>query len=397
MMMETATVKEIINNIQMKQLHLQLLTNTRFIKTFLVCFSLFFSLILKATDYTINAGTRYNWTDASTWVGAVPPPYSPLGVSGGNDQVYVTTTTVSSVILSQDLTLDNGVRLYIGENDTLIVKNLTINSSSNVYIAGVLIVIGNLTNAQQITSYGTAGTVVVTGDVVNAGNINGGVTVYCFGTWSGTTYSNSKTQTQFDTDYSSSTTMSKSVVGSGVSLPIELTSFKAKQNKDYVVISWVTETETNNDYFLLERSTDGETWEDVYSCKGAGTSSIAHNYSFCDYEQQSQIYYYRLKQTDFDGNSTFSKIITVNSQLKSTVRLLSTIFDGEHITISGLANGENTIKILSAIGELKYATSLQIDGSMTVNLDLDNRLPAGSYFVQITSNNHINTVKVLAK
>jgi hypothetical protein len=380
----------------MKQSKLQVFTDLRLLKILVVCSSLFFSLHLSATDYTsINSAVvRSNWTSAGSWSATVPP-YSSMG---SNDKIYITGAANQSIMLSNDMVLDNNSSLSIASTDTLIVRNLTINSGSNVYVAGVLIVIGTLTNAQQIADYSsTAGTIVVYGNVSNTGNINGGVVMYYFGTWTGDAYGSAKTQAQFNADYASSTTMYKSVAAANESLPIELTSFKAKLTRENILLTWTTATETNNDYFLLERSNDGKNWEAIYSCKGAGTTSIAHSYSFVDYELQSQVCYYRLKQTDFDGNFSYSKVITVNNQLQSIVKVFPSVFDGEHLSVSGLTNGDNKIMILSAFGQVQYVADLKIDGSMTVDLDLEKKLPVGYYFVQtVSADSQINTYKVIA-
>lgn len=91
-------------------------------------------------------------------------------------------------------------------------------------------------------------------------------------------------------------------------LPIELTKFEVNVTDKIVNIFWQTATETDNDYFTIERSNNGKDWEDVAQIKGAGSSSKLRNYTSIDRNPRKGISYYRLKQTDFDGAFSFSMV-----------------------------------------------------------------------------------------
>ena len=99
---------------------------------------------------------------------------------------------------------------------------------------------------------------------------------------------------------------------SGVSLPIELISFTALANNAQVDLKWITATEINNDFFSIERSKDGIHFEVLSTQKGAGNSTETRVYTSVDNQPLSGISYYRLKQTDFDGQFSYSKIQSVN-------------------------------------------------------------------------------------
>lgn len=97
-------------------------------------------------------------------------------------------------------------------------------------------------------------------------------------------------------------------------LPIELLSFSATLNQSKVVdLEWITATEINNDYFTLERSKNGEGFETIGSVKGAGNSNEKLTYSYVDAKPYQGISYYRLKQTDFDGQFSYSKIKVIEN------------------------------------------------------------------------------------
>jgi hypothetical protein len=88
-------------------------------------------------------------------------------------------------------------------------------------------------------------------------------------------------------------------------LPVELLSFDAFCKNDIVNIIWQTASETNNDFFTVERTKDMQTWEQISVINGAGNSNSPLNYSAIDLYPYSGESYYRLLQTDFDGVLTY--------------------------------------------------------------------------------------------
>jgi len=98
-------------------------------------------------------------------------------------------------------------------------------------------------------------------------------------------------------------------------LPIELLTFTGINKKDHNNITWVTATETNNNYFTLERSLDAFDWDIVTTKKGNGTTSLPSFYEYNDYNFiKGKINYYRLSQTDFDGGKEYFNIIAIQSK-----------------------------------------------------------------------------------
>ena len=101
-------------------------------------------------------------------------------------------------------------------------------------------------------------------------------------------------------------------VDCGIILPIELSFFNAIALEDKVELNWVTSSEKNNDFFTIEKSMNGSVWEVVSTLKGSGNSNQELSYSLYDYLPYQGDSYYRLKQTDFDGNFTYSSIQIVS-------------------------------------------------------------------------------------
>jgi len=95
-------------------------------------------------------------------------------------------------------------------------------------------------------------------------------------------------------------------------LPILLNSFKAKWESDVINLDWTTATERSNAFFSIERSPDSYRFPEIGQVQGAGDSNTPQDYSFTDTRPHSGKNYYRLKQVDFDGKYTYSKVVSVN-------------------------------------------------------------------------------------
>ncbi|MBS1542160.1 MAG: G8 domain-containing protein [Bacteroidetes bacterium] len=94
-------------------------------------------------------------------------------------------------------------------------------------------------------------------------------------------------------------------------LPIQLRDFTASYQSGAVSLNWSTESELNNDYFTVQRTSGSESFEDIVNVKGAGTTGLSRKYSAVDVQPLPGIWYYRLRQTDFDGRYTYSKLVKV--------------------------------------------------------------------------------------
>jgi N-acetylneuraminic acid mutarotase len=95
-------------------------------------------------------------------------------------------------------------------------------------------------------------------------------------------------------------------------LPVSLSDFTAVQKDDIISISWKTNSEMNSDYFTIEKSFDATSFYPIDEVAGAGTSIQTIVYLAEDHLPVEGLNYYRLRQTDFDGTSSYSKIVAVN-------------------------------------------------------------------------------------
>ncbi len=106
-----------------------------------------------------------------------------------------------------------------------------------------------------------------------------------------------------------------------IALPVEFAEFTGTKQNGYNELSWVTASERENDYFTLERSTDGVTWQVVAKPDGAGNSMVATEYTYTDFNfQEDAVNYYRISQTDMDGASeTYSKLVSIDNRQEKRI------------------------------------------------------------------------------
>lgn len=98
-----------------------------------------------------------------------------------------------------------------------------------------------------------------------------------------------------------------------ISLPIELLSFNGYPTAKSNHLFWRTASEKNNNYFTLQRSTDGVNFKTISKINGSGNSSDIRKYEFEDYTASGNYNYYRLMQYDYDGTVSYSNIILIHS------------------------------------------------------------------------------------
>ena len=87
--------------------------------------------------------------------------------------------------------------------------------------------------------------------------------------------------------------------------------FEAQRTDDAISLHWKTASEFNNDKFIIEQSWDAEAFEQIGEVPGNGTTNEQKAYSFTLNSTQSGFSYFRLKQMDFDGQYTYSDIISL--------------------------------------------------------------------------------------
>jgi hypothetical protein len=170
-------------------------------------------------------------------------------------------------------------------------------------------------------------------------------------------------------------------------LPVELLSFNGENLGEKNRLVWTTASETNNDYFTVERSDDGVTFSEITRVDGAGTSTQLRNYEAFDYYPNNGISYYRLKQTDFNGAFSYSAIISMeNKFMVASVENIHPNPSTGDINFDLVSTGEGTalVEVMDITGRVVISSSSGIkDGRNTLKVDISS-LAQGSYILRVS-------------
>jgi Zn ribbon nucleic-acid-binding protein len=181
-------------------------------------------------------------------------------------------------------------------------------------------------------------------------------------------------------------------------LPIELLSFDGVYEGDHVNFQWITASELNNDYFSLQRSREGIEFKTIEIVKGAGTSSSWNTYFASDTNPLPGAAYYRLKQTDFDGNSTYSSVLKIESDFGSEAIVFPnpTLGQPPRLKLRGFPGSEAiVVSIFDMMGKTVQSISLRCDPSGQLEVDLPHELPRGVYLVRVLSPSAAMTTRLV--
>ena len=163
-------------------------------------------------------------------------------------------------------------------------------------------------------------------------------------------------------------------------LDIELTDFYGYSLTRGIELKWITASETDNDYFTLERSMDGIKFKPIELIDGAGTSLETNYYTFLDNSPRIGINYYRLKQTDFNGLFTYSNTIAISYYTGGEKNNLWPNPTTDFFTISCQFNGDisifdSSLRQICSIEHYSQGDKISISD-----------LPSGVYFVTYSYN-----------
>jgi hypothetical protein len=156
-------------------------------------------------------------------------------------------------------------------------------------------------------------------------------------------------------------------------LPVELVSFAANcDDNNTVSVNWTTASEHNSDYYTVEKSRDGISWNVLKIIPAAGNSTQLINYSVADVADISGTVYYRLTQVDVDGASKMYDIVSTNCSSEKELAL---------IAYPNPSNGQFTVKIENALGGKYDLTITDMQGKAIEEQSLD--LETGTTVVKL--------------
>jgi len=141
-------------------------------------------------------------------------------------------------------------------------------------------------------------------------------------------------------------------------LPIELVSFSASLAGNYIRFEWTTLTEVNNDYFTIEQSEDGFQFIGITEISGQGNSTYTNNYEAMIPMMDAGMQYFRLRQTDFNGQFSYGPVI---------------VFDHEEVAAPFLTHnseyGESTMVFCAPQAELFVLKEFSAEGKLLQSRD----------------------------
>ena len=186
----------------------------------------------------------------------------------------------------------------------------------------------------------------------------------------------------------STITLGNALAG-GNPLPIELSYFDARVNGDRVELEWITESELNNDYFSVERSNNGFEFHEIGRVSGKGTTKTETHYNLFDELPFGKIYY-RLRQFDFDGNSTVSRIVSVETDSNSISNWVSVYPNpvstkSFHVEVSAVKQGDFVTFRLTDVTGKKVLDARHITGDGVYKSEIPcDAMPTGMYILTVT-------------
>ncbi|MEO0469582.1 MAG: PKD domain-containing protein [Bacteroidota bacterium] len=188
--------------------------------------------------------------------------------------------------------------------------------------------------------------------------------------------------------FTNQTTISTSIdevkVEGGASFPVELIDFGADFVGEELLLKWSTATESNNDFFTIEKSLDGVLFQQLENIPGVGTSNTIQQYNTFDREPAKGVSYYRLKQTDFDGSFQYLSTIRVTNDRFTKADLAvfpnpTTKNSRININLQGLEAED--IQRLYLIDPTGREVELIRPVAKTFQVNLPDMLPSGTYIL----------------
>ena len=172
-------------------------------------------------------------------------------------------------------------------------------------------------------------------------------------------------------------------------LPVEFAGMTTTCEKEAVSIRWSTESEHNNDYFRIEKSTDGSAWDILGYVDAVGNSSVLNGYEYLDLEFRSNTYY-RLYQVDQDGSEEL--LSTLYSDCDVANDEIASFPNPSHETFSIYwkqfnTSGDGTITIRDINGKTVHRETVEL--SLGANLFMIKAyLAPGVYMIELMDDNY---------
>jgi fibronectin-binding autotransporter adhesin len=168
-----------------------------------------------------------------------------------------------------------------------------------------------------------------------------------------------------------------------VPLPVKLVQFSAIRQGSAVRVDWVTASEQNSAYFVVQRSTDGRTFTDLQRVAAQGTTTSRYDYAALDATPLAGLSYYRLRQVDNDGKENYSPAVAVRFEGQQTTPALvaypnPATAQGFQVLATNLGTTGGTVQVFDNVGRLVLT---HVAATAEATIHPTRPLASGIYFV----------------
>ncbi len=162
--------------------------------------------------------------------------------------------------------------------------------------------------------------------------------------------------------------------------------FSGEKTGKAIQLKWSTATEINNSYFTIERSSDGKEFAELGKVKGAGNSNYIRNYNFSDENPFEGINYYRVKQTDFDGQFSYTPVIAIRNRFENEkLKILpNPVLNAGLAKVNTKTGGIHNLLIVNQLGSILLKKQIELlGGEQIIDFDANGLIP-GIYTMVLT-------------
>ncbi len=149
-------------------------------------------------------------------------------------------------------------------------------------------------------------------------------------------------------------------------LPVTWLSFTVQKQNEKSLLTWTTGTETNNKSFVVEHSVNGTNWEILSEVRGANNSIVKNTYSYVHDNPAGGKNYYRVRQIDQDGRSSYSAIQTIRFEVRTSLSVYPNPVTGGILTVRVQKSG--LLRIYTNNGQLLLNRKLETPGKYSIGV-----------------------------
>lgn len=176
--------------------------------------------------------------------------------------------------------------------------------------------------------------------------------------------------------------------------PVRLVEFKGIRESNVTSLSWITASEENSSYFEVQRSTNGTDFIGIGKVAAAGESSSILYYTFEDSYPVNGLFYYRLKQVDFDGSHELSKIVSVSNEDETRLSLVPNPFQkSSQLAVASPYSSSYSVFVIDLSGMVVESA---VDLGIEEKVEIGASLSSGMYLLKVVVNEktyHLKMVK----